>query len=214
MLDDDKVLAWESFALAEFSPARLSPVSSLPAELLSVSLWPASLLLAVLIAFSGCGALPPGPGWTDASGRPVSGVWILRHKVRLDIPRADIAQSFDGLMRLDFDRRSAHIVGLGGPGIRLFDLTLNENGVQPAYLHPILEKLPKAMDKIAECIYDIWFDTLPQLPQNVFVRRDGRHIAFSGPLCAGLWPERIIYTDTRIPYTVTIRLLQAAKETP
>ncbi|MDR0828123.1 MAG: hypothetical protein LBN33_09680, partial [Desulfovibrio sp.] len=129
-----------------------------------------------------------------------SRVWVLRHKVYLDIPGLDISQRFDGMMRLDMDKDLIHVVGLGGLGMRLFDLTLSAGAGQIAYLHPVLEKVPDAGAKISECIGNIWFDYLSQIQLKKLVQFDGWRVVRSGNLVAGLWPEYVTYTDTRIPY--------------
>lgn len=172
-----------------------------------------ALLLVALFAFSGCAAhrqtakmaLPPEYS---------SGVWIFRHRVQLVIPGMGVAQSFDGLMRLDPGKGKVHVVALGGLGMRLFDITLSADGIRVAFLHPVLARMPGAAERIGECIVNIWFDSFQQMLLQKFVLRDGWNITFSGPMVASMWPQKTRYSDTRIPFTLDIYLLQAVEEKP
>jgi hypothetical protein len=50
----------------------------------------------------------------------------------------------------------------------------------------------------------------PEIQETI--QGEGWCCVFSGPVNAGLWPERIVYVDARVPFTVAIRLLQATEE--
>ncbi|SBV98230.1 exported hypothetical protein [uncultured delta proteobacterium] len=178
-------------------------------------------LLLLLAVCGGCasrpldGAPPSGKvvcGNTVAGAEQVAGVWILRHKVRLEIPRRGVAQSFDGLMRLDAAQSSIRVTALGGLGMQLFDMEIGPDWFRVAYLHPVLKKIPYATEHIASCIRRIWFDCFSIMPQNNGAAGDGWDVSFSGKTPGTPWASVIRFTDQRAGYAVTVRLLQAQRE--
>lgn len=141
-----------------------------------------------------------------------AGVWTFRHKLKLEFPDRNFSQSFDGLMRLDSRTKTAHVAGIAGLGMQMFDMTVTEESATAAYLHPMLAKMPGAREHMARCIRRVWFDSLLVVPQTLAAERETWTLETSGGTEADLWPKTIRYTDTRMPYTLTIRLLQAQQE--
>lgn len=144
--------------------------------------------------------------------RPVAGVWVFRHKVRLDFPGRKEARSFDGMMRLDLSSRSIHAVGLGGMGMQLFDVMVTENETHVRYLHPLMRRIPGAADHIAFCLRRIWFDCLTIMPQTTAEAGEGWRFAASGNTLDAYWPDIVHFSNTRDNYALTIRLLRAQRE--
>lgn len=179
-------------------------------------------LVLLLALCGGCAsrpldAAPPcGPRASSekavAGVEQVAGVWILRHKVRLEIPRRGVAQSFDGLMRLDAANGSIRVTALGGLGMQLFDMEIGPDWLRVAYLHPALKKIPYATEYIASCIRRIWFDCFSIMPQNNGAAGDGWDLSFSEKTPGTPWASAIRFTDQRAGYAVTVRLLQAQRE--
>lgn len=128
----------------------------------------ACLGLCLILALTACAPQrnePIGPGESlPPLARLDHGVWVFRHRVHFVLPEQQLDLGFDGVMRLDTAGRNIHVVGLGGLGLRLFDLRLTPDGVTDAYLHPSLRKLPRATERIAWCVRRIWFDCLTLLP--------------------------------------------------
>ena len=81
---------------------------------------------------------------------------VMRHRVRLRIPGKNIDLAFDGIMRLSHSPRTARVVGMGGFGLKLFDLTVSPTYVTTHFLHPSIARIPHAADRIAFCIRRIW----------------------------------------------------------
>lgn len=169
-----------------------------------------------------------------------SGIWTFRHKARLEIPARNAAVSFDGVMRLDAERRHIRVTALAGIGLRLFDMEVEPDSMRVFYLHPSLRKIPRVTEHIAESIRRIWFDCLPRMPHITFLSEYtsglGWNITFergesagrdnapddasgadSGDASSGasgevLWPETTRLADKRAGYALTVRLLRAHRE--
>ena len=154
------------------------------------------------------------PVQEPAVQRLSSGVWTFRHKVRLEIPGRGVAQSFDGLMRLDVAGTTAHVAGVAGLGMQLFDMRVTPDSVRVDYMHPLLARLPGVSEHAARCIRKIWFDCLTRMPLQTVVRHADVEVTLTGPSYAGPWPELVRYVNVRVPYTLSIRLLQAQQEEP
>lgn len=117
------------------------------------------------------GGAPEGTGHAvrDAAGTgtgAVSGVWLFRHKVRLDIPARNVSLPFDGLMRLEADVPRVRVTALGGFGLRLFAMEVGPDSLRVLYLHPSVKNVPRVTEYAAESIRRIWFDCLAQMPQT------------------------------------------------
>jgi len=140
------------------------------------------------------------------------GAWTFRHKVRLDIPDRGVSQSFDGLMRLDLAEKTAHVVGIGALGMRIFDIKVTPEQMMIGYIHPMLLKTPRLKEHIAFCVRRIWFDCLAIIPQPASLSGAGWNFASSGHATDDFWPDVITFTNTQDQYTLTIRLLHAQRE--
>ncbi len=85
---------------------------------------------------------------------------VFRHKVTLDISGQPSPRTFDGVMRLDGQKQTAEVVGLGGMGLTLFSMTVSPDSSHTTFLHPSLARVPNIEDQIALCVRSLWFDTL------------------------------------------------------
>jgi len=141
-----------------------------------------------------------------------AGTWLFRHKVRLDFPNQNMTHSFDGLMRLDTRAETIHVAGVAGLGMQMFDMTITRNGETVVYMHPALAKMPGAAKHMARCIRQIWLDCLLNTFQNTSVEQKTWSLTTSGDKDAGLWPRVMNYSNKRVPFTLTVRLLQAQQE--
>lgn len=140
------------------------------------------------------------------------GVWMLQHKLQLDIPQRTFSQTFTGMMRLDLATRTAQAAAVSGMGMQLFAMRITPDTVHVDYMHPGLRKIPRVEAYIASCIRLVWFDYLPQIRLTDPARYGDVTLHSSGKRIADLWPERLVYEDTRIPFTLSVRLLQARQE--
>jgi hypothetical protein len=150
----------------------------------------------------------PTPGKEHIS----DGIWTFRHKVRLDIPSRDVSQSFDGLMRLNLAEKTAHIVGVGVLGMRLFDIKVTPERIMVGYIHPMLLKIPRVEEQIAFCVRRIWFDCLVIVPQPASLSGLGWSFVSSRHTVDNFWPDLITFANTQDNYTLTIRLLHVQRE--
>ena len=173
-----------------------------------------ALLAAVLLA-GGCAdrrqtAIPPD---SPASGQAaIPGVWLFRHKVRLELPEHGFSQSFDGVMRLDADTREIRVSALGGLGLQLFAMEIGPDSMRVVYLHPSLRKIPHVTGHIASSIRRIWFDCSGGMPHTMAEQGGGWEIAVSGGLPDVPWPRDVRLVDSRAGYTVSVRLVLAERE--
>lgn len=182
---------------------------------------PASLLrllfclLFGLIFCSGC-STPAGVRGTDAlprsAARLEAGAWFFRHKLTLDFTERDLAFGIDGLMRLDTRAEIVHAAGVAGLGMQMFEMTVAREWEVVAYMHPVLAKMPGIGEHMARCIRQIWFDCLLNMPQTVAAEQKTWSFEAEGDREAGLWPGLMRYRDKRVPFTLTVRLLQAEQE--
>ncbi|MDR1360217.1 MAG: DUF3261 domain-containing protein [Deltaproteobacteria bacterium] len=157
-------------------------------------------------------ALPPARELFSPEAWQTDGIWLLRHKVRLEAPRLGFSRSFDGLMRLDADQGKLRVTALDGLGLRLFDLEIGPDWMRAIYLHPALKKIPSLTEHIVLCVRRIWFDCFAIMPQNIDVAGDGWDVSFSGKERGEPWASSIRFNDSRAGYTLTVRLLQAQRE--
>ena len=142
------------------------------------------------------------------------GVWNLQYKLQLDLPRWNFSQGFTGMMRLDLATHTAQVAGVAGLGLQLFAMRVTPVEAVVEYMHPMLHKIPHAPRYITSCIRTIWLAYLPQIHLNTFIQQGDVLLAASGERVAGLWPERIRYEDGQVPFTLSVRLLQAQQEKP
>jgi hypothetical protein len=174
--------------------------------------------------------------------RPAAPV-LLRHKVRLDIPGILLPGSIDGMMLIEPGNTapSVRVVGLGGIGITLFDMTVTAEGYAGSFLHPSLARVPHVEEHIARCVRSVWLDSLSleDLPgeksgkQTLAEFRSGiaaEYDLVSGTLSAARfrgrnaswsisfyrqrpWPDRIVFSHENPVYTVYILLVESGTET-
>ena len=172
-----------------------------------------TLCLLFFIALAACG--PRQTVMVFPQGEKVTeGVWNLQYKLQLDLPRRNFSQGFTGMMRLDLATHTAQVAGVAGLGLQLFAMRVTPDEATLEYMHPMLHKIPHAPKYIASCIRTIWFDYLPQIHLNTFIQQENVLLAATGDRVAGLWPERVRYEDGRVPFTLSVRLLQAQQEKP
>jgi len=131
------------------------------------------LLAAVLfLAVIGCAGTPHQISPWDLPGSPVAeslardccslqeGL-LLRHLVRLRIPKYGLDQTFNGIMRFEGGGRSVRVVGMGGFGMKLFDLTIRPDALERHFMHPGLSRIPDMAEHIAFCVRRIWIGNQP-----------------------------------------------------
>ena len=176
------------------------------------SCWTFALLVALCCLVFGCASPMRDFSLSQDKERLSSGIWVFRHKVRLEMPGRNIAHNFDGMMRLDLASRTVHAVALAGMGIQLFDVAITEKDIVVHYIHPLMRKIPGATDHIAFCLRRIWFDCLAVVSQPAVETGDGWRFTASGNTRDAFWPDIVLFTHTRDNYTLTIRLLQAQRE--
>ncbi|MFW5488901.1 MAG: hypothetical protein ACNI3A_10900 [Desulfovibrio sp.] len=86
---------------------------------------------------------------------------VMRHTVHLQVPGWHLDNTLDGIMRLDTETQTARIVGMGGFGLKLFDLSVTPKTLKVHFLHPSLARISNAAERIAFCIRRIWLDYGP-----------------------------------------------------
>lgn len=132
------------------------------------------LVLLALVAITVCGCVPRMPQATPRelpasplaaslarTCRPDRTGMVLRHTVRLRIPGRKLDQTFSGLMRFDGTGRTVRAIGMGGFGLKLFDLTVLPEGFETHFMHPGLGRMPGTAEHIAFCVRRIWLDPQP-----------------------------------------------------
>jgi hypothetical protein len=157
---------------------------------------------------------------------------IFRHKVHIDLPGKTSPYSFDGILRLsrNADGPVADILCLGDLGLTLCAMTVTPQGYATRYLHPALAEIPRVEEHIALCVAGVWFAALPSaggegqnspqqeagaLPEHSRTSGGVRLVRAAG---SGLrWtvsyvpatpqPARIVFTNERDGYTVSIRFV-------
>ncbi len=150
-----------------------------------------------------------------AGVRPRQSV-IFRHKVRIDVPGRPFLGTVDGLLRLDGEKDSLHVVGLGGMGLTLFDMIVTPAGEETAFLHPGLARVPHIREHIALCLRSLWFHALARTAGGEASAPDGSWTAeLSGPPePGGRWPKIMVFRHKKPPYQVRIQLVDMRTETP
>jgi len=179
-------------------------------------------LLGWLVLFcAGCAPnaveIAPLPGNYRAAGpRPAgetaAGVWLFRHKVRLEMPQYGVDRSFDGIMELDAANGSIRVTALAGVGMRLFALEVGPDWMRVIYLHPSMRKIPAITGHIAACLRRIWFDCFAGMPHTSGDSSPDWNISLSSNALEGGWPSVIRFTDSQAGYTVSIRNVTAQRE--
>lgn len=172
-----------------------------------------AVLILITVSLFGMSACASRQHENAPTQRMETGLWLFRHKVTLEFPGRNFSQSFDGLMRIDFRARSVRVAGVAGLGMQLFDVTIDNTGTTVTYMHPILAKVPGMTRHMSECIQNIWFDCLAQIPLQINVQRDAWVFSASPDVLDG-WPLSVRYTSRARPatYTLTVRLVQVQKE--
>ena len=193
-------------------------------------------VMVLLAAFmAGCSARSATPGFQPATlARQWPDRVEFRHKVRLEVPGMTVPGSFDGIMRLENNggKPSIHVLGHGGMGLTLFDMTVTPDETSTAYLHPSLARVPHIEEHISRCVTSVWFDSLSLAARNGRTGREqfreehrGRvveHIFSDGRpelSCAPdhgwtvrlsaerPWPKSMRFENLNPEYTVHIRLI-------
>ena len=122
-------------------------------------------LLASCAAEQRSGDLPQrleAPGSTSAPVPAAEEGEFFRHKVKISTPAFGAPLSFDGIMYITEESASGakevHVAGLGGMGLRLFSMTVTQDGFYPEYLHPSLARVAHVEEYIALCVRVIWIE--------------------------------------------------------
>jgi len=97
-----------------------------------------------------------------ANGMPHTPV-LMRHMIRLHIQGKPSDLTFSGIMRFTPKSNTARVVGMGGFGLKMFDLTISPHRVTIHFLHPGIARISHAADRIAFCIRRIWMGYGPNL---------------------------------------------------
>ena len=85
---------------------------------------------------------------------------VFRHKVSIEIPGRPFLGTVDGVMRLDGEARTVHVVALGGMGVTLFDMTVTPDAARTNFILPGLARAPRIEEQIALCVRSVWLDSL------------------------------------------------------
>jgi len=171
------------------------------------------LLVCVWMAISGLAACGPRHTATFPQGEKVTeGVWNLQYKLQLDIPGWNFSQGFTGMMRLDLATKTAQVAGIAGLGLQLFAMRVDPDEATLEYMHPMLGKLPHAPKYIASCVRTIWLDYQSRIQVDSPFGHGDVLLTATGDRVAGLWSERVRYEDRRVPFILSVRLLQAQQE--
>ncbi len=144
------------------------------------------LLSALLVLLCGCTAVHQNmaPGQPDRSPETAQRVaalvladempptpLIMRHMIRLHMAGKGSDLTFHGIMRFDPKTQTARVVGMGGFGLKMFDLTVTPRHVTTHFLHPGIARISHAADRIAFCIRRIWMSYGPG-PQDILTTSD------------------------------------------
>jgi hypothetical protein len=121
----------------------------------------------------------------------------MRHLVRLTIPDQDFDMNINGMMRLDPAHHQARVVGMGGFGLKLFDLTVLPGTMTVRFLHPSLQRINDVEEHIAFCIRRIWLGYGPSVHDTVKADND------STTLCGNHNGVRLVHTFSRNALTTT-----------
>lgn len=76
------------------------------------------------------------------------GQWLIRQKLILRVPEISLCQSFDGIILVNFQKKTAKIAAMGGMGISLFTATITPDGIAVHSIHPTFAKLPNVQEQI------------------------------------------------------------------
>jgi len=110
---------------------------------------------------------------------------LLRHSVRLRIPGRSVDQTFNGIMRFDHDGQAIRLVGMAGFGMKLFDLSINQDAVETHFISPGLSRINNLPEHIAFCVRRIWLTHQPgtgnefrqvEGASHMYRIHDGQHI--------------------------------------
>lgn len=200
------------------------------------------LVSLLLLALAG-GACAPRQQSAEGGPPPLPRRWpekaqVFRHKVRLEAPGLE-AVAFDGVLRLEASGQqpSVRVVGLGGLGMTLFDITIGPARAETAFLHPSLRRIRGVEGEIARCVRAVWLVSIPvaqaiawedarlgAVLRERVMGADVEHSAESGgrfvsrasgdggewTVCLSPerpWPARMEFSGGDSAYTVHIRLL-------
>lgn len=101
---------------------------------------------------------------------------LLRHSVRLLIPERNVDQTFSGIMRFDHDGGSIRLVGMGGFGMKLFDLSISQETVETHFISPGLNRIDNLPERIAFCVRRIWLTPQPEVGDDLCPAENSTYI--------------------------------------
>ncbi|MDR1489620.1 MAG: hypothetical protein LBS65_03920 [Desulfovibrio sp.] len=147
----------------------------------------------------------PSPAVGDKAA-PQGETVVLRHKVRLEIPGRDIPP-FDGIMRINRADKTLRVLGLGGMGLTLFDISVTPTDARAVHLIPRLAGVPGLVENIALCARKI----LPEAGGEGVggYAGEGWSVSRSGERP---WPREVVFRNEKPQYTVRVRLLGISED--
>lgn len=92
---------------------------------------------------------------------------IMRHMISLHISGQPSDLVFTGIMRLDPKNHTARVVGMGGFGLKMFDLTISPKALTIHFLHPGIARISHAAEHVAFCVRRIWLGYGPRIDDTI-----------------------------------------------
>lgn len=96
-----------------------------------------------------------------ASFAPSDAPLLMWHSVRLSVPGRRLDETFSGALRLEPGNSSLRAVGMGGFGLKAFDLTVTPDSAETHYLNPGLARMRGMSERIAFCLRRMWLTCRP-----------------------------------------------------
>ena len=97
---------------------------------------------------------------------------IMRHMISLHISGQPSDLVFTGIMRLAPQTHTARVVGMGGFGLKMFDLTISPKTLTTHFLHPGIARISHAAEHIAFCVRRIWLGYGPSIDDTITTSTD------------------------------------------
>lgn len=101
---------------------------------------------------------------------------LMWHAVRLVIPGKRLDESFSGALKIDPAHNRLRAVGMGGFGLKAFDLTVTPDSAEVHYLHPGLARIRGMSERIAFCLRRVWLTGKPSALDGVRFEGDTVHL--------------------------------------
>ncbi|MDY0268433.1 hypothetical protein [Trichloromonas sp.] len=104
-----------------------------------------------------------------ADWRAAPGLWRIRQSGLFELRGRRLPM--EGFLELDNDGRRVRLVALEGLGLKLFDLTVNVDGVEVHHLLPDLAKEPRLAESVAASVRRIFLAPRPDAGDRLEIRK-------------------------------------------